>query len=106
MEEEPTFQACRKCFGEVARGISHHCTEANGVKNVTAQALALGDNFQSTGKGYQRVATKLLATQMEQENISRGESFSAATGRKIVNYIDEYTFIKQAHGQEQGRSRA
>ena len=82
-EKKPcsTITICQRCRTEVGRGKPHTCTEAQAVKNLTKEALDLGSSFgDPLSKSYQRVSSNLLKVAEKEEDVSRGEKFSLATG--------------------------
>ena len=45
LEVSQPVKVCPKCYGEIGRGKSHHCTVAEAVKSLTKAALEIGANF-------------------------------------------------------------
>ena len=81
LEVSQPVKVCPKCYGEIGRGKSHHCTAAEAVKNLTKAALEIGANFgQSGSKSYQRVGSNLIKAAEAEQNIPRGEAMKLATG--------------------------
>ena len=74
---------CLKCYGVVKSGIIHLCSDVQAVKNLVNAAYALGS------ASAECVASSILKTKMEKENIFRGEKFTIATHGKPLTIVIE-----------------
>ena len=80
-EVSQPVKVCPKCYGEIGREKSHHCTAAEAVRNLTKAALKIGANFGQSGlKSYQRISSSLIKAAEAEQNIPRGEAIKLATG--------------------------
>ncbi|XP_065666477.1 uncharacterized protein LOC136087513 [Hydra vulgaris] len=81
LNEDKNERMCLKCYGVVKSGIIHLCSDVQAVKTLVNAAYALGS------ASAERVASSILKTKMEKENIFRGEKFTIATYGKPLTIV-------------------
>ena len=65
---------CKSCYSEIGQGLSHVCHKQVGVNNLILLAFTLG-SLQA-----EQVASGIIKTRMEKDDISKGSSFHLSTG--------------------------
>ena len=82
-QEQPNISICRTCMGEVAKGVSHHCTKTNRNENLAGLVRALSN------EGSGRVTSKLINVRCEEEGIDKRTgslTLSSGTKQLFINF--------------------